>query len=48
MEKRKPLKIYESDNQPVFNLKDGKHPNPRGVNLISKNLEQKLIDLLSN
>ena len=34
--------------KPEFNLKDGKHPNPKGVNLISKNLEQKLIDLLSN
>jgi len=34
--------------KPEFNLKDGKHPNPKGVNLISKNLERKLIDLLSN
>jgi len=34
--------------KPEFNLKDGKHPNPKGVKLISKNLEQKLVDLLSN
>ena len=33
---------------PEFNLKDGKHPNPKGVNLISKNLEERLIDLLHN
>ena len=33
---------------PEFNLKDGKHPNPKGVKLISKNLEEKLIDLLHN
>ena len=32
---------------PEFNLDDGKHPNPKGVNLISKNLEKKLIKLLS-
>ncbi len=31
---------------PKFNLKDGKHPNPKGVNLISKNLEKKLVNLL--
>lgn len=29
-----------------FNLNDGKHPNPKGVNLISENLEKKLIYLL--
>ncbi len=34
--------------KPEFNLKDGKHPNSKGINLISKNLEKKLIDLLSN
>tara|TARA_B100000963_G_C22431181_1_gene582230 strand:- start:226 stop:816 length:591 start_codon:yes stop_codon:yes gene_type:complete len=33
---------------PEFNLKDGKHPNPKGINLISKNLEEKLIKLLFN
>ncbi len=33
---------------PELNLKDGKHPNPRGVHLISKNLEEKLIKLLFN
>ena len=33
---------------PEFNLKDGKHPNPKGVNLISKNLEEKLTKLLFN
>ena len=33
---------------PDLNLKDGKHPNPKGVKLISKNLEKKLINLLSN
>ena len=31
-----------------LNLKDGKHPNADGINLISKNLEKKLINLLSN
>ena len=31
---------------PKLNLKDGKHPNPDGVKLISKNLEKKLINLL--
>ncbi len=33
---------------PEFNLKDGKHPNSKGVVLISKNLEEKLINLLDN
>ena len=33
---------------PEFNLKDGKHPNSEGVYLISKNLEEKLIELLTN
>ncbi len=33
---------------PELNLKDGKHPNSEGVNLISKNLEKKLINLLSD
>ncbi len=33
---------------PELNLTDGKHPNPKGVNLISKNLEKKLIKLLNN
>ena len=32
--------------KPELNLKDGKHPNPKGVKLISQNLETKLIDLL--
>ncbi len=31
---------------PELNLKDGKHPNHKGIKLISKNLEKKLIDLL--
>ena len=31
---------------PELNLNDGKHPNPMGVNLISENLEEKLIYLL--
>ena len=31
---------------PELNLNDGKHPNPKGVYLISKNLEKKLIYLL--
>ena len=31
---------------PEFNLNDGKHPNPKGVNLISTNLEKELINLL--
>jgi acyl-CoA thioesterase-1 len=33
---------------PKYNLDDGKHPNPSGVKLISKNLEEKLINLLEN
>ena len=33
---------------PSYNLEDGKHPNPEGVKLISKNLEKKLINLLLN
>ena len=33
---------------PELNLKDGKHPNPKGVKLISKNLEEKLIKLFLN
>jgi acyl-CoA thioesterase-1 len=33
---------------PNLNLKDGKHPNSKGVNLISKNLEKNLINLLNN
>ena len=31
---------------PELNLDDGKHPNPKGVNLISENLEKKLVYLL--
>ena len=33
---------------PKLNLDDGKHPNSKGVNLISKNLEKNLINLLNN
>ena len=33
---------------PSYNLDDGKHPNQEGVKLISKNLEEKLINLLLN
>ena len=33
---------------PELNLNDGKHPNPKGVKVISKNLEKKLTDLLHN
>ena len=33
---------------PKLNLQDGKHPNAKGINLISKNLEKKLINLLSH
>ena len=33
---------------PKLNLNDGKHPNSKGVNLISKNLEKELINLLIN
>ena len=33
---------------PKLNLNDGKHPNSKGVNLISKNLEKALINLLIN
>ncbi len=31
---------------PEYNLTDGKHPNSKGVNLISKNLEKKLIGIM--
>ena len=31
-----------------LNLNDGKHPNQKGINIISKNLEKKLIKLLHN
>ena len=31
-----------------LNLNDGKHPNQKGVKIISKNLEKKLINLLHN
>ena len=33
---------------PKLNLDDGKHPNSKGVSLISKNLEKNLINLLNN
>ena len=33
---------------PELNLKDGKHPNAKGITIISKNLEKKLINLLRN
>ena len=33
---------------PEYNLQDGKHPNSKGVKIISKNLEKKLINLLNN
>ena len=33
---------------PELNLNDGKHPNAEGINLISKNLEKKLISLIRN
>ena len=32
---------------PKYNLEDGKHPNRKGIKLISKNLERKLIKLLN-
>ena len=32
--------------KPELNLSDGKHPNSKGINIISKNLEKKLIKLL--
>ena len=31
---------------PDLNLNDGKHPNPKGIKIISKNLEKKLANLL--
>ena len=33
---------------PELNLDDGKHPNPKGVKVIGKNLEEKLIKILNN
>ncbi len=33
---------------PEYNLDDGKHPNSKGIKLISKNLEKKLINFLIN
>ena len=32
---------------PELNLSDGKHPNAKGIKLISMNLEKKLIELLN-
>ena len=32
--------------KPDLNLNDGKHPNPKGIKIISKNLEKKLTNLL--
>lgn len=34
--------------KPDYNLSDGKHPNKKGVRLISINLEKKIIDLINN
>ncbi len=34
--------------KPEFNLEDGKHPNSKGVKLISKSLEKKLIMIMNN
>ncbi len=31
-----------------YNLSDGKHPNQKGINIISKNLEKKLVNFLHN
>ena len=33
---------------PELNLNDGKHPNQKGIKIISKNLENKLTDLIHN
>ena len=33
---------------PEYNLDDGKHPNNKGIKMISQNLEKKLINLLMN
>ena len=33
---------------PEYNLNDGKHPNSKGIELISKSLEKKLINFLVN
>ena len=49
-------KIISTNNDKILNflqignlnLKDGKHPNPKGVSLISKNLEKELINILRN
>ena len=43
MEKRNPLKIYESENQSVFNLSDGKIP-PQAIDLEEAVLGAMLID----
>ena len=32
---------------PELNLNDGKHPNQKGVKLIGKNLEQKIVNMLN-
>ena len=32
---------------PELNLNDGMHPNPKGVKIISKTIEKKLIPLLN-
>lgn len=33
---------------PKYNLSDGKHPNFKGIRLISKNLEKKIIQIIQN
>ena len=33
--------------KPEFNLEDGIHPNPNGVKIISKTIEEKLISILN-
>ena len=33
--------------KPELNLDDGMHPNEKGVEIISKNIEKKIIDILN-
>jgi len=43
-----PFLLKDVALKPEYNLEDGKHPNSKGIELISKNLERKLINFLIN
>ncbi|MDC3091822.1 hypothetical protein OA848_05495, partial [Rickettsiales bacterium] len=43
-----PFLLKDVALKPEYNLEDGKHPNSKGIQLISENLERKLINFLIN